>query len=89
MPKDKFQNSSDSLTSPAQICFEIAPDDAADVLQVTKAIYVGEGGDVRLQSVDGPSDVTFTNVPSGAVLDVRVKAVRATGTSAANIIGLA
>ena len=89
MTQDKFQNSSDSLTSPAQTCFEIVPDDATDVLQVTKAIYVGEGGDVRLQSVDGANDVTFTNVPSGAVLDIRVKAVRATGTSAADIIGLA
>ena len=89
MPQDKFQNSTDSLISPAKTCFDILPDDAADVLQVTKAIYVGEGGDVTLRSVDGPADVTFANVPSGAVLDVRVKAVRATGTSAADIVGLA
>ena len=89
MPQDKFQNSTDSLISPAKTCFDILPDDATDVLQVTKAIYVGEGGDVTLRSVDGPADVTFANVPSGAVLDVRVKAVRATGTSAADIVGLA
>lgn len=89
MPQDKFQNSSDSLIAPAQACFSITPDDADDLLQVTKAIYVGDGGDITLRSVDGPSDVTFLNVPTGAILDVRVQAIRATGTSASSIIGLA
>lgn len=89
MPQDKFQNSSDSLTAPAQICFAITPDDAADLAQVTKAIYIGEGGDVTLRSLDGPGDVTFANVPSGAILDVRVMAVRNTGTTAGYIVGLA
>lgn len=89
MPQDKFQNSSDSLTAPAQVCFEIVPSDTLDVAQVTKAIYVGEAGDVTLRSVDGPDDVTFLNVPSGAILDVRVKAIRSTGTTAASIVGLA
>lgn len=89
MPQDKFQTSSDSLTAPAQICFAITPDDLAEVAQVTKAIYIGSGGDVTLRSLDGPADVTFTNVPTGAILDVRVRAVRSTGTTASNIVGLA
>ncbi|MGQ7829926.1 spike base protein, RCAP_Rcc01079 family [Altererythrobacter sp. Z27] len=89
MPKDNFQNSADSLISPAQICFPIAPSDSEELLQVTKAIYVGEGGDVTLRTIDGPGDVTFANVPTGAILDVRVRAVRATGTTATNIVGLA
>lgn len=89
MQQDKFQNSSDSLISPAQVCFPIIPDDTAELAQVTKAIYIGEGGDVVLRAVDGPADVTFTAVPTGAILDVRVSAVRATGTTAANFVGLA
>ncbi|RGP41507.1 hypothetical protein BPTFM16_01813 [Altererythrobacter insulae] len=89
MPQDKFENTSDSLIAPAQVCFQISPDDNADLEQVTKAIYVGDGGDVTLQSLDGPSDVTFYNVPTGAILDVRVRAVKAAGTTASNIIGLA
>jgi hypothetical protein len=89
MLNDKFQNSSDSLIAPAQVCFPITPDDAADLFQVTKAIYVGDGGDVTLRSADGPGDVTFLNVPTGAILDVRVQAVRATGTTAGSIVGLA
>lgn len=89
MPQDKFHTTSDNLTSPAQLCFAITPDDLAELGQVTKAIYVGNGGDVTLRSLDGPGDVTFANVPSGAILDVRVRAVRATGTTATAIVGLA
>ena len=89
MPQDNFQTTTDSLTAPAKIRFEITPDDLAEVAQVTKAIYVGNGGDVTLRALDGPGDVTFANVPSGAILDVRVIAVRAAGTTASGIVGLA
>ena len=89
MPQDKFENATDSLIAPAQVCFSISPDDNADLLQVTKAIYVGDGGDVTLRSLDGTSDVTFFNVPTGAILDVRARSVKDTGTTASSIVGLA
>lgn len=89
MPKDNFQSSSDSLIAPAQTCFEVTPNDSQELETVTKAIYVGEAGDVVLRSVDSTADVTFRNVPSGAILDVRVSAIRSTGTTAAFIVGLA
>ena len=89
MPKDKFQNSADSLIAPSQFCFSVTPDDNVDLQSATKAIYVGLGGDVTLRPVDNSADVTFRNVPDGAVLDVRVSAIRATGTTATDIIGLA
>ena len=89
MQKDNFQRSSDSLISPAQSCFNITPDDVQELEQVTKAIYVGTGGDIALRAVDNTSDVTFRNVAEGAILDIRVSAVRANGTTAADIVGLA
>lgn len=89
MPKDNFQTSSDSVIAPAQFCFDVTPSDSGELQLVTKAIYVGEGGDVTLRPVDNTSEVTFRNVPSGAILDVRVAAVLATGTSASQIVGLA
>lgn len=89
MPMDTFENSTDSLISPAQFCFAIAPNDTGDLDRVTKAIYVGQAGDVTLRALDNDNDVTFRNVASGAILDVRVRAVRATGTTAADIVGLA
>lgn len=87
--KDTFQSTADSLISPATICFAIVPADGGELTQVTKALYVGTGGDIALRPLDGTADVTFRNVPDGAVLDVRVRAVRATGTTAADIVGLA
>lgn len=84
-----FENYTDSPTAPALICFDIEPNDAADIARVTKALYVGEGGDVVLRSALGDSDVTFRNLPAGYILDVRVSAVRSTGTTAASLVGLA
>jgi len=89
MPKDTFQNSSDSLIAPAQVCFQVTPDDVIELEAVTKAIYVGQSGDVTLRAVDSSADVTFRNVQGGSILDVRVSAIRSTGTSAGDIVGLA
>lgn len=84
-----FEQYADTPTAPALNCFAITPDDTADLALVTKAIYVGEAGDVVLRSAQGDADVTFRNVPEGYILDVRVLAVRATGTTAGSLVGLA
>lgn len=86
---DAFDNSTDSPTAPSENCFAITPSDAADLPQATKAIYVGTGGDVMLRSVRGAAAVRFRNVPAGAIIDVRTAAFLATGTTAADIVGLA
>lgn len=88
MPSDSFSGYADSLTAPASNCFVISPSDVADLPIVTKALYVGTGGDVVLRAVNGAADVTFRNVPDGGVIDVRTLAVRLTGTTAADIVGL-
>ena len=86
---NKFQNYADSPMAPALLCFAVTPSDADDLPHLTKALYIGEGGDLVLRSALGDTDVMFTNLPSGYILDVRAVAVRATGTSAAAIVGLA
>ena len=86
---DPFASTNDSPIAPSEDCFAVQPDDAAELPQATKAIYVGSGGDVVLVPVRGEAPVTFRNVPTGAILDVRVRAVHATGTTAADIVGLA
>lgn len=85
---EPFNGYADSPMAPSENCFAIAPNDGAELPQSTKAIYVGGGGNVTLRSVRGEADVTFLNVPSGAILDVRVRAIRLTGTTATNIVGL-
>jgi len=89
MFEDPFRHSVDSPMTPAETCFPITPDDASELSRATKAIYVGEGGDVRLISVRGTDPVTFRNLPAGFILDVRVRAVLASGTTAREIVGLA
>lgn len=89
MVHDPFRNAADSVTAPAENCFAIVPDDVADLPSATKAIYIGTGGDVTLRPVAGDTDVVFRNLADGSVLDVRVRAVRAAGTTADDIVGLA
>ncbi len=89
MPVDSFSSFVDSPMAPASRCFAIVPSDAAELSEVTKALYVGSAGDVVLRAVEATVDVTFRNVPAGSTLDVRVRAVRAAGTTAADIVGLA
>lgn len=88
MPSQPFNEFADSPTAPSLDCFAITPDDGLDLPKVTKAIYIGEGGDIILRPAMGDQDVEFRNLPSGSTLDVRVRAVRATGTTASALVGL-
>ena len=89
MPADPFAASADSPIAPSEFCFAVSPSDSAELPTATKAIFVGNGGDITLRSVRGTSDVTFRNVADGSIIDVRVRAIRATGTTAADIVALA
>lgn len=53
-----------------------------------RAIYVGTGGNVVVVFADTGSAVTFTNVPSGAILPVAAKRVNSTSTTASNMVAL-
>jgi hypothetical protein len=87
MPNDRFSAYADSLDSPAAQAFAIVPSDSAELPAVTKAIYVGSSGDVTLRPVRAAADVTYRNVPDGAYLTVRASHVRATGTTADDLVG--
>ena len=89
MPTDPFAAAADSPLAPAERCFAVTPSDSQPLPIATKALFVGTGGHVTLRSVRGTADVTFKNLPDGAVIDVRVTAVRATGTTATDIVALA
>lgn len=88
MIHDPFENAGKSLIAPCSECFEIAPDDVQELPKATRAIYIGTGGDLVLRSIDSDADVVLKNTISGSILDIRVQAVRATGTSASDLVGL-
>lgn len=89
MSADSFSGYADSPFAPASTCFAITPSDILNLDAITKAIYVGSGGDLVVRPANGASDVVFRNVPSGGIIDVRARAVRANGTTALDIVGLA
>jgi hypothetical protein len=88
MAIDGYAARSDSLTGPARSPFAVVPHDTNELTNIPKALYVGTGGTIILRGVDGSADVTFKNVASGQILDIRVQYVRATGTTAPDIVGL-
>jgi hypothetical protein len=49
------------------------------------AIYVGGAGNVSVVT-EGGDTVTFSNVPAGFILPLRVTKVRSTSTTATNIV---
>ncbi|MCT8000333.1 hypothetical protein NZL82_00400 [Sphingomonas sanguinis] len=77
----------DSLSAPSRAPFVIIPSDTGALAIVPKRLFVGTGGHVTLRGVDGVADVVYRNVASGVYLNVRPGFVRATGTTAADLIG--
>lgn len=76
-----------------QDAFAITPNDSVDLTAIAAGIYVGVAGDVvvdlagAIPGAPGTTQVTLKAVPVG-ILQVGVKRVWATGTTAASIVGL-
>ncbi len=83
---DRFESLSTSTSDPASRAFPITPDDVLDTTEVSRALYIGVGGDVLVEMANGDI-VNFENVPNGAVLPIRVRKVKL-ATSASSILGL-
>jgi hypothetical protein len=84
---DQFSSYSSALDSPAHRAAAVTPSDSTDLATAARALYIGGAGDVALVTVGGDT-VTFSALPAGAILPVRVARVRSTNTTATNIIAL-
>lgn len=85
---DKYQSFSNNLSSPATNAIEITPDDSNDLAQVTRAIYIGGSGNMVATLAEDSAAVTFVGLVAGSLLPLRVKRVKATDTTATNIVGV-
>ena len=85
---DQFQYLADQVSAPATRAAAVVPHDANPLPDVPKALFVGTGGNLTMRGAGGGADQLFRNVPSGSVLPFRALYVRATGTSAADILAL-
>lgn len=84
---DPFETLTPGLEAPGSYVTPVTPDDNTDLATVSRALYVGTGGNIALTLVGG-STATFTNVQDGAVLPLRVSRVLNAGTSASDILAL-
>jgi len=77
-------------TSPASRAFSITPNDSDDLSIITRGLYVGTSGDVKVDLYGGDT-VTFKNLAAGVVHPFVVRRVYSTGTdsdTADEIIGI-
>jgi hypothetical protein len=84
---DLFSNHAPGLESPAVHGFAVTPSDGVDLVDVTRAVYVGGSGNVALTLLSGAT-LTLAGVAGGTLLPLRAKAIKATGTTATNLVGL-
>lgn len=66
----------------------ITPSDSTDLPVPAVAVYVGGAGNITLDTEGGQTTVLFAAVPAGTTLKLRVKRVRATGTTATNLVAI-
>jgi hypothetical protein len=78
----------DSPLGAASHAFAVTPHDSNALAAIPRALYVGTGGTITLRLADDSADVVLKNVQGGQVLDVQASYVRATGTTAADIVAL-
>ena len=83
---DPFATHAATPTAPARKCFDITPNNEADLPTVPKALYCNGAGTVKVTLVDGGTS-TFTVAGAGP-LDISPVRVWATGTTVASLIGL-
>lgn len=84
---DRYKNRAESLEGPAAHAFSVVPNDTAPLPEVTRALYVGGDGNVSVELLSG-AVVTLAAVQAGTLLPLRISKVRATGTTADQMVGL-
>lgn len=73
--------------APASHAEAITPSDTEELSYITRGIYVGVGGDIVVVMPAG-STIAFKNAVAGTVLPISVRQVKATNTTATNLVAL-
>lgn len=65
----------------------VIPSDSTALAEAAQALYVGVTGNVAVITLGGQT-ITFTGVPAGTVLPSACTQVKATNTTATNIVAM-
>ncbi len=94
---DHYSDQKPTIDSVLVSGFSITPDNVNNLSVNTRALYIGNSGNVRIQTVGfynqmantytSNTVLTLLNVPTGALLPIRAMKVYASGTTANNIVG--
>jgi hypothetical protein len=84
---DNFSRQQTLTSDPATNAVLVSPNDSTDLTYVSRAVYVGTGGNMKVTMQDSGT-VLFTGVPSGTTLPIRVSRIWSTTTTASTIINL-
>lgn len=76
------------LQIPAGSATAITPNDDTDLATETRSLYVGGAGNVSVILANDADPVTLTALAVGVLHELRVRRVRATGTTATGLVGL-
>jgi hypothetical protein len=74
--------------SPIVATVVVTPSDSADLSFVTRALWVGGAGTITLIDLSGNTTL-FSGILAGTWLWIRATRIKATGTSATLIVGMA
>lgn len=85
---DLFSSFTDSVNAPARRVFAVIPNDTTELAIMPKAIMAGADGVITLRAADDAADIDIT-VIAGVIYPIRARFIRATGTTATSIRGLA
>ena len=85
---DSFARTADAPSAPATMALGVTPHDTNALADIPKALFVGTAGNIMMRGVNGSADQLWKNIPAGTVLPFRAQYIRATGTTAADILAL-
>jgi hypothetical protein len=85
---DTFEKQPELRWSPAANAVAVTPSDSTELTYVSRALYVGVGGNLAVKLRDDSIAVVLVGVAEGSVLPLQVKQVMATDTTATNIVAL-
>lgn len=75
--------------SPARNSYSVTPHDSNEIgTYEPKGVWVGSGGTIVGQLIGDTADRTFVNVANGTFLPFKFRLIKATGTTASDIVAV-